>query len=184
MENDIAHKILHDRENGAAMLLSEYKSGLYSVALTLCHDSSEAEDLVFRAVERAISKIDTFQNHDSLYSWLCVILVNTYRDSTRKKVVSGTFAAGGAAEMESFTEPAGPESLVSEIDGGFVRQALESMPEACGKCCFCTISWTCRPSRSPSSSRCRWAPSSRGCTMRASRWAQDSARGSKRRAWC
>ncbi len=130
MENDIAHKILHDRDNGAALLLSEYKSGLYSVALTLCRDSSEAEDLVFRAVERAISKIDTFQNHDSLYSWLCVILVNTYRDSTRKKVVSGTFAAGGAAEMESFTEPAGPESLVSEIDGGFVRQALKSMPES------------------------------------------------------
>ncbi|MCR5751764.1 MAG: sigma-70 family RNA polymerase sigma factor [Kiritimatiellae bacterium] len=130
MENDIAHKILHDRDNGAALLLSEYKSGLYSVALALCRDSSEAEDLVFRAVERAISKIDTFQNHDSLYSWLCVILVNTYRDSTRKKVVSGTFAAGGAAEMESFTEPAGPESLVSEIDGGFVRQALKSMPES------------------------------------------------------
>ena len=130
MEDDIAHRILHDRENGAALLLSEYKSELYSVALTLCRDTSEAEDLVFRAVERAISKIDTFQNHDSLYSWLCVILVNTYRDSIRKKVVSGTFPVGGAADVESFTEPAGPDSLVSEIDGGFVRQALESMPES------------------------------------------------------
>ena len=129
LNDDIAHKILNDRENGAALLLSEYKKNLYTVALALCHDTSEAEDLVFRAIERAISKIDTFKKQDSLYSWLCVILVNLYRDSIRKKVVKGTVPVGGAAEMEPLTEPVGPESIMSEIDGGFVRQALENLPK-------------------------------------------------------
>ena len=121
---------MHDRENGAALLLSEYKDGLYSMALALCRDAAEAEDLVFRTVERAIDKIDTFQKQDSLYSWLCVILSNLYRDSIRKKVARGTVPVGGAAQIEPIAEPVGPESMVSEIDGGFVRQALENLPES------------------------------------------------------
>ena len=130
MTDDIAHKILHDRENGVAKLLAEYRDRLYSMALVLCRDKAEAEDLVFCAIERAIDKIDTFKNQDSLYSWLCVILVNLYRDSTRKKVNKGTMAVGGATEIEPFTEPVGPDGIVSAVDSGFVRQALESLPES------------------------------------------------------
>ncbi len=128
--NNIVQEVLNNREQGSARLLSEYRDRLYSMALALCRDKAEAEDLVFCAIERAIDKIDTFKNQDSLYSWLCVILVNLYHDSMRKKVNRGTMTVGGATEIEPFTEPVGPDGIVSAVDSGFVRQALESLPES------------------------------------------------------
>lgn len=125
--DNIVQEVLNNRERGSARLLSEYRDCLYSMALALCRDKAEAEDLVFCTIERAIDKIDTFKNHDSLYSWLCVILVNLYRDSMRKKVNRGTMAVGGATEMEPFTEPVGPDGIVSAIDSGAVTGLYDTV---------------------------------------------------------
>ena len=109
--------------------MAEYRERLYSVALALCHDETEAEDLVLRTLERIIEKIGDYQERDSFYNWACVIMLNLYRDSTRGKVVQGTMPVGGAAEMDALMEPVGAERIVMDVDSGIVRQVLERMPE-------------------------------------------------------
>ena len=109
--------------------MAEYRERLYLVALALCHDETEAEDLVLRTLERIIEKIGDYQERDSFYNWACVIMLNLYRDSTRGKVVQGTVPVGGAAELDTLMEPIGAERIVMDVDSGIVRQVLERMPE-------------------------------------------------------
>ena len=99
--DSIAQELLKDREKGSVRFMAEYRERLYSVALALCHDETEAEDLVLRTLERIIEKIGDYQERDSFYNWACVIMLNLYRDSTRGKVVQGTVPVGGAAEMDA-----------------------------------------------------------------------------------
>ena len=127
--DNIAQELLKDREKGSARFMAEYRERLYSVALALCHDETEAEDLVLRTLERILEKIGDYQERDSFYNWACVIMVNLYRDSTRGKMVQGTVPVGGAAEMDALMEPVGAERIVMDVDSGIVRQVLDRMPE-------------------------------------------------------
>ena len=127
--DSIAQELLKDREKGSVRFMAEYRERLYSVALALCHDETEAEDLVLRTLERIIEKIGDYQERNSFYNWACVIMLNLYRDSTRGKVVQGTVPVGGAAEMDALMEPVGAERIVMDVDSGVVRQVLERMPE-------------------------------------------------------
>ena len=43
---DIVEEIRKDRENGAKRLISEYKTGLLTLARRFCSDVSDAEELV------------------------------------------------------------------------------------------------------------------------------------------
>ena len=120
--------ILRDRESGASQLEAEYRERLYSVAFALCHDATEAEDLVFRTLERVIEKIETYRERDSFYDWMCVILQNLYRDSCRSKMVRGTMPVGGPAEMEPFAQTVDADTVVEAVDAEITRRALEKIP--------------------------------------------------------
>ena len=120
--------ILRDRERGASQLEAEYRERLYSVAFALCHDATEAEDLVFRTMERVIEKIETYEERDSFYDWMCVILQNLYRDSCRSKMVRGTVPVGGPAEMEPFAQTVDADTVIEAVDAEITRRALEKIP--------------------------------------------------------
>ena len=120
--------ILRDRERGASQLEAEYRERLYSVAFALCHDATEAEDLVFRTIERVIDKIETYEERDSFYDWMCVILQNLYRDSCRSKMVRGTMPVGGPAEVEPFAQTVDADTVVEAVDAEIARRALEKIP--------------------------------------------------------
>ena len=126
--DNIAKTILRDREEGALQLEVEYRERLYSVAFALCHDATEAEDLVFRTIERVIEKIDTYEEQDSFYNWMCVILQNLYRDSRRNKMVQGTMPVGGPSDIEALAPPMNADAIVEAVDADIVRRALEMIP--------------------------------------------------------
>lgn len=125
---DIAQTILLDRERGALQLETEYRERLYSVAFALCHDAAEAEDLVFRTLERVIDRIETYEERDSFYDWMCVILQNIYRDSHRSKIVKGTIPVGAPVDMEAFVGPTDAAAIVEAVDADIARHALEKIP--------------------------------------------------------
>jgi RNA polymerase sigma-70 factor (ECF subfamily) len=125
---DIAQTILLDREKGALRLEAEYRERLYSVAFALCHDAAEAEDLVFRTLERVIDRIETYEERDSFYDWICVILQNIYRDSHRSKIVKGTIPVGAPVDMEAFVGPTDAAAIVEAVDADIARHALEKIP--------------------------------------------------------
>ena len=127
-QTDIVKEIMADREKGTARLVAEYKERLYSAALSLCHDTHEAEDLVFCTIERVLAKIASYQERESFYEWMHVILLNIYRNSVRGKVERNTIPVGGPQEIDFLAEPQTAESVTKAVDGDMVRQFLEKMP--------------------------------------------------------
>ena len=54
---EVWQAIRKDAESGAKQLVSEYGDRLFAVAVVLCRNDHQAEDLVFRTFERAVRKI-------------------------------------------------------------------------------------------------------------------------------
>ena len=54
-----------DKAAGARRLVAEYGDRLYETAVRLCGNEKDAEDYVFRAFERAISRIHQFSGRSS-----------------------------------------------------------------------------------------------------------------------
>ena len=128
-EKKIVQEVLRSSEAGSKLLLAEYQDRLYAIAFGLSGDSSHAEDLVLRTVERVLDKVESYSGEDSFFNWMCVILLNLHRDENRGKVRQGTFLAGSVKDMDSFIEPSESERIVNEVDCGIVRQILEHMPD-------------------------------------------------------
>ena len=128
----IAQDILHDREAGTARLVAEYRNRLYAVALSLCHDPVEAEDLAFRTIERAVAKIELYEDRDSFYEWMQVILLNLYRNSVRGKKVGCVFPVGDAKELDGVADPSndgdGARQVYAAVDSAILRDAICRLP--------------------------------------------------------
>ena len=126
----IIDEILQDREKGAARLVAEYGERLYGVAMALCKDASEAEDLVFRTFEQVLDKVDTCGNEDSFYSWMCAILRNFHRLSVRRPVNRYTEPVGGEAEIDLLTGGFEADVVARTVDSGRVLSACLAMSSA------------------------------------------------------
>ena len=134
-ELDIARSILLDREKGTRLLVTEYRDRLYAVALALCQNPVEAEDLAFRTIERAVSKIELYEERDSFYEWLQIILLNLYRNSVRGKMVRSTVAAGVGLDLEDVSgqlqegDVESAEKVYAAVDSAILRDAINRLPE-------------------------------------------------------
>ena len=132
---DIARSILLDREKGTRLLVTEYRDRLYAVALALCRNPAEAEDLAFRTIERAVSRIELYEERDSFYEWLQIILLNLYRNSVRGKMVRSTVAAGVGRDLEDIPgkmqegDVDSAEKVYSAVDSAILRDAINRLPE-------------------------------------------------------
>ena len=82
---EIWRQIVRDGEAGAERLVSEYGDRLFAAAILLCHDESEAEDLVFRTLDRAIRKISSYRPTGSFFAWLYATMLNFRRMDMRRK---------------------------------------------------------------------------------------------------
>ena len=69
-------EIRTDCESGARRLVAEYGNRLYAAALLLCRNAEDAEELVFRTFERAVSRIGQYEPKGEFFSWLYVIMLN------------------------------------------------------------------------------------------------------------
>lgn len=127
---EIYEQIRTDREAGTRRLVAEYRARLQAAAYLLCADEHEAEDLVFRAFERAILKIDDFRPTGSFYYWIYTILLNFYRMDARKKSArKDSLVNGELPEVEGdghnlFEEFTFRASAVA------VRNAVSRLPDA------------------------------------------------------
>ena len=73
-----------DRE-AFGQLACKYQDRLYSTLTYLVGCPIEAEDLVQEALLRALSKLDTFRNESSFYTWLYRIARNLMISKQRRK---------------------------------------------------------------------------------------------------
>lgn len=128
---EIWRQIERDGEAGAERLVSEYGDRLFAAAILLCHDENEAEDLVFRTLDRAIRKISSYRPSGSFFAWLYAILLNFRRMDARRRRPEAA-PPDEVERMASESErPGAPESPSDAADRAVVRDAvLQLSPEA------------------------------------------------------
>ena len=81
---EVWQEIAKNAERGAERLVTEYGDRLYAAATLLCHNNADAEELVFRTLAQAVSKIKLFKPEGDFCSWLYTILLNFRKMEARK----------------------------------------------------------------------------------------------------
>lgn len=122
---EVWEEIGSDRESGARRLVAEFGNRLYAAALLLCQNRSDAEDLVFRAFERAIERIDRYRPTGEFYGWLYVIMLNLWRMDIRRPrpdVVS----VGATTDLPEASDAALADSLAG-VDAEAIRATVRRL---------------------------------------------------------
>jgi RNA polymerase sigma-70 factor, ECF subfamily len=118
----------------------EFVSGLYSAAMRMTHNASDAEDLVQETMLKAYRAYGSFEEGTNLKAWLYRILTNTYINMYRSKKrrpeqsnledVEDLYMyrrMGGleAAELGRSTE----ELVLDRFTDSEVQAAVDALPE-------------------------------------------------------
>lgn len=118
----------------------EYMQPLYTAALRMTRNPSDAEDLVQETYLRAYRAFNSFQEGTNLRAWLYRILTNTfinsYRSKKRRPEVSDVediedlylYKRLGASTSSDQGRSA-EEELFEHITDSQVKDAIESLPE-------------------------------------------------------
>ena len=124
----IIAEIHKDLELGAVHLIAEYRLRLQAIAVKLCGDETQANDLVFRTFERVIAKVDSYKTDDSFFGWMTTIMENLHRNDVKRPVVRGT----KSVQSEELEQLAGEDwstddQILRNSDGEAVRAALSNL---------------------------------------------------------
>ena len=110
---------------------------LYSAALRMTRNPSDAEDLVQETYLRAFRGFKGFEEGTNLKAWIYRILTNTYINIYRKKQREPVTVSGDDIEDwylydklgESAVSPSAEASIIEALPEEEVKVALESLPE-------------------------------------------------------
>ena len=118
-----------DLEVGALRLLVEYRARLHDAAVKLCDDETQADDLVFRTIERVLAKPDSYKVDTNLFGWMLSIMENIHLNDIKRPVVRGTVAVDDAT-MEEYAgaDWSTDEQILKNSDCEAVRAALRDIP--------------------------------------------------------
>ena len=115
-----------DKAACAHRLVAEYGDRLYETAIRLCGNETDAEDYVFRTLERAIDRIDKFKGRSSIFTWLYEIMVNLMRTDARRKAANALTFPGELPEGEDMRPNAGA-ALEAKAETAAVRAAIREL---------------------------------------------------------
>jgi RNA polymerase sigma-70 factor (ECF subfamily) len=112
-------------------------SGMYSAALRLTRNASDAEDLLQETFLRAYRGFHQFQEGTNLKAWLYRILMNTFINSYRKKQREPRTISDDEVEdwylysrmADEGLEPSAETSVIESLPDEDVQKALQSLPE-------------------------------------------------------
>lgn len=75
-----------ERQSEFQSLIAPHLASLYSTALRMTHNQSDAEDLVQDTLYKAFRAFDQYQKNTNFRAWAFRILVNTYITAYRKAI--------------------------------------------------------------------------------------------------
>jgi RNA polymerase sigma-70 factor (ECF subfamily) len=115
----------------------QFSRQLYSAAMRMARNPSDAEDLVQETFLKAYRAYDTFEEGTNLKAWLFKILKNTFINNYRKKKLEPRSVDFAEIEdsferivrRDNSEQPADPESeFFTGVLDDDVKKALESLP--------------------------------------------------------
>jgi RNA polymerase sigma-70 factor (ECF subfamily) len=116
----------------------QYASQLYSAALRMTRNPTDAEDVLQETFLKAYRSYGTFQEGTNLKAWLYRILTNTYINRYRKQQRRPAEVELGELQdlylfrrlgEQSGAEQSTEDSVMERMVDPFIKQALESLPE-------------------------------------------------------
>ena len=123
---DIVEEIRNDREKGAKRLESEYRSGLMTLAMRICHNSSDAAELVNHTFAEVIANIDKYAEQSAFFGRMSKILVNLHAKEKRRKSVDDIVYPG---EVPEIADAEAQEEIYRNLDHSLLRDAIDTLPE-------------------------------------------------------
>ena len=118
-------------------LVEPHLSSLYSTALRMTHNKSDAEDLVQDTLFKAYRALDQFQENTNFRAWIFRIMVNTFITGYRKAVkqpqkisyddMEEFFLFKRLDESKDLQETSKEEFLDTFFDDD-IKEALENLP--------------------------------------------------------
>ena len=116
------------------LLVERYQSRMFALARNYTKSPVEAEDIVQDTFLKAYSRLASFQQQSSFYTWLCRIAINTALDFIKRHgrnpvqaVEDPEAAPGGAGASRSLAGPAA--DMEREEIARVTHSVLEELPE-------------------------------------------------------
>jgi RNA polymerase sigma-70 factor (ECF subfamily) len=112
--------------------LGEYLDGLYSYAMVLARNPTEAEDLVQETCLRALRAMERLRPDSNVKSWLFTILRNTWLNQLRQSRTAGEVSdldldnLGVNGAVDTAKDPYA--TYVSNVEQEQVRGAIQQLP--------------------------------------------------------
>lgn len=129
--------MITEKQKEFSLLIDPHLSSLYSTALRMTHNQSDAEDLVQDTLFKAFRALDQFQKNTNFRAWVFRILVNTFITAYRKAIkqpqkvsyddLEEFFLYKRLDETVGLQETSKEEFLENLFDDD-VKDALESLP--------------------------------------------------------
>jgi RNA polymerase sigma-70 factor, ECF subfamily len=111
---------------------SEYLNGLYSYAVVLSRNRTQAEDLVQETCLRALGAMERLRPDSNIKSWLFTILRNIWLNQLRQSRTAGEVVEldvdENSANQAVDTAKDPYAAYVSKLERDQVRQAIEQLP--------------------------------------------------------
>jgi RNA polymerase sigma-70 factor (ECF subfamily) len=113
-----------------------HEGRLLRQAMSLCHNPSLAEDLAQDTLVEGWRAVRRYNGRCQLFTWLCAILLNRYRNTVREKrpVPFSAFASTERSEFQSDLEHATEEKASPDEaarlhdDARLLRECVDSLP--------------------------------------------------------
>ena len=112
-----------------------YFRDVYKYALTLCHDTKEAEEITQETFCQALGSISSFRGDCKMFVWLCQIAKHLYFARCKKeKRMSGqtleeAAEVGGLLPGAASAEPSIEQRLLDDAEAMRIHRHLHSLQE-------------------------------------------------------
>ena len=126
-DSDILHEIRERPDEGARILVGKYGRRLYAVAMRLCRNEADAEDLVSRTLARVVQSIGSFKGDSEFFTWQCAIMANFFKAGLRRKGANSLEFPKELPEV-SDERPSPAEAAECTDDAREVRAAVAALP--------------------------------------------------------
>ena len=127
-DDEILERLRTRPEDGARLLVGAYGRRLYAAAMRLCHNETDAEDLVSRTLARVVQSIGSFKGDSSFFTWQCSIMANFFKMDIRRKAANSLVFPDELPERTD-ERPTPAEAAERADDAREVRAAVASLPE-------------------------------------------------------
>lgn len=121
--NELARKLKKGDKNAFEELYKLTSPKAYFIALQICGDKHDAEDIVQESYVTALAKISALEKTESFMSWFNRIVANKSKDFLRKKNPS-LFAEGEERELDAAADDIREFSLEENVDRNELRDAV------------------------------------------------------------